>query len=32
MEGDDPRYVTALGETDTAGGWRPEQGCRRLSD
>jgi uncharacterized protein (TIGR03032 family) len=30
MEGEEPRYVTALGETDTAGGWRPNKatgGC-----
>ncbi|HQU44581.1 MAG TPA: TIGR03032 family protein [Pirellulales bacterium] len=30
MENDRPRYVTALGETDTQGGWRPNKaagGC-----
>jgi len=30
MENDRPRYVTALGETDTQGGWRPDKakgGC-----
>ena len=30
MENDQPRYVTALGETDTQGGWRPNKaqgGC-----
>src|SRR5947208_2667568 len=30
MEADAPRYATALGETDTAGGWRankPQGGC-----
>lgn len=30
MENDRPRYITALGETDTQGGWRPDKakgGC-----
>ena len=30
LDGDEPRYVTALGETDAAGGWRPNKatgGC-----
>ena len=26
LEGEEPRYVTALGETDTAGGWRANKG------
>ena len=32
MQGGVPRFVTALGDTDAAGGWRPGQGRRRRGD